>query len=252
MSRYHTQAHRPAHPPAQSATTRAYLHLKERILTCELAPGTSMFEGELAAELEMSKTPVREALGMLSHEGFVQVIPRQGYRVSDISLADVKELFGLRLLLEPEAARLAAARADPDTLAELGRLAAHDPDDDAGTRATQATAFHMALAHASGSARLAATLGNLLEEIQRLFFIGLPLGEGSGHAEAQTSGEHHDHGGHAALMDALDAGDADAAERLARQQVQASRDAVMAAIMATLAGSGPAASAEDVMLGQAL
>ena len=60
---------------------------------------------------------------MLAHEGFVQVQPRQGYRVSDITLGDVQEVFQMRMLLEPAAAELAAERASADQLKRLSELA---------------------------------------------------------------------------------------------------------------------------------
>ena len=241
MSRYHTPAHEPSHPPQQSATTRAYLAMKTDILTCELAPGTSMYEGELAADLGMSKTPVREALGMLSHEGFVQVIPRQGYRVSDITLGDVREMFHLRLLLEPAAARLAATSADTDARSRLRDLATHRAEDSYADRVQQASRFHAELARSSGSARLTTTLCNLLEEVQRLFFIGLDLDD-----QFNQHGNDHD-----ALLSAIDAKDVDAAEDIARRQVEASRDVVMAAIMSSIADAGPRRlAADDVVLGR--
>ena len=115
--------HEPSEVARQSATGRVYAALKREILTCEIAPGTSLFEGQLAERLQVSKTPIRDALGMLVHEGFVQVQPRQGYRVSDITLGDVQEVFQMRMLLEPAAAELAAERANADQLKRLQELA---------------------------------------------------------------------------------------------------------------------------------
>ena len=75
MSGYRGTSHEPSASSSQSATVRAYHHLKSQILSCGIPPGSTLFEGALAETLGMSKTPVREALGMLSHEGFVQVRP---------------------------------------------------------------------------------------------------------------------------------------------------------------------------------
>ena len=105
-----------------SAAARVYRILKERILMCDYPPGSSLNEGRLAEQLEVSKTPIREALAMLVHEGFVEVLPRQGYRVTDLTIADVQEIFNLRLLLEPAAAGMAAEHATAEQLQALRAL----------------------------------------------------------------------------------------------------------------------------------
>ena len=158
------------------ASQRAYRVLKEQILRCELAPGSGLNEGRLAETLQVSKTPIREALAILAHEGFVDVLPRQGYRVREIALADVQEIFSMLLLLEPAAASAAAEHATPEQLRILRDLATeppgHDHDDFVGF-VTRNREFHVALAEASGNARLAATLHHTLEELQRLYLSGL-------------------------------------------------------------------------------
>ncbi|MGH3879358.1 MAG: FCD domain-containing protein [Actinophytocola sp.] len=112
-----------------------------------------------------------------AREGFVEVRPRQGYRVSVVTLAGVRDLFEMRLLLEPAAVELAAARASDEELADLHPLA-HETYVD-GDRASyerflqRNREFHVRIARAAGNERLARTLQGLLEEMQRLFFIGL-------------------------------------------------------------------------------
>src|ERR1700743_1381699 len=78
-----------------------YESLRSDILTCRLAPGDDMREHELAERYSVSRQPVREALLRLEREHLVTVQPRQGYRVSPISLADARDLLRFRLALEP-------------------------------------------------------------------------------------------------------------------------------------------------------
>src|SRR3954470_21466444 len=90
--------------------------LKEQIELGELAPGAPLSELSLVERTGASRTPVREALRRLAAEGLVDLAPRQGARVSRVSLQSVRDLFEFRQLLEPVAVRQATetAAADPD------------------------------------------------------------------------------------------------------------------------------------------
>jgi len=90
--------------------------LKEEIELGELAPGTPLSELSLVERTGASRTPVREALRRLAAEGLVDLVPRQGARVSRVSLQSVRDLFDFRSLLEPAAMRQAteAAAGDPE------------------------------------------------------------------------------------------------------------------------------------------
>jgi DNA-binding GntR family transcriptional regulator len=89
--------------------------LKEEIELGELAPGTPLSELSLVERTGASRTPIREALRRLASEGLVDLVPRQGARVSRVSVQSVRDLFDFRSLLEPAAMRQAteAAAADP-------------------------------------------------------------------------------------------------------------------------------------------
>jgi DNA-binding GntR family transcriptional regulator len=89
--------------------------LREQIELGELAPGTPLSELPLVQRTGASRTPVREALRRLAAEGLVDLVPRQGARVSRVSLQSVRDLFDFRGLLEPAAVRQAtdAAATDP-------------------------------------------------------------------------------------------------------------------------------------------
>lgn len=229
-ARYAGRLHAASDGARESATGRVYAILKREILTCAIAPGTSLYEGQLAERLLVSKTPIRDALGMLVHEGFVSVQPRQGYRVSDITLADVQEVFQMRMLLEPAAAELAAERATADQLKRLQELA--EESYVYGELPTyeefvvKNREFHVLLAAASGNGRLAAMLRNLLEEMQRLFLFGLDIRDS---AQEQIA-EHRE------LVDALLKGNQHMARQIATEQIETSRKRVMEALLGEMSG----------------
>ena len=85
-----------------------YRQLKERLITCQYMPGTMINESQLAAEFELSRTPIREALYRLEQDGFVQIMPKKGILVTDITIQDVLFVFQARVEIEPLALRLSA------------------------------------------------------------------------------------------------------------------------------------------------
>ncbi|MGC0422018.1 GntR family transcriptional regulator [Embleya sp. AB8] len=92
----------------KSRTVLARELIRGRILRLEMPPGTVFNEGDLAAALDLGKTPVREALNLLTHESLVAVAPHSGYLVMPVTLRDIREVVELRLSVEPLPARLAA------------------------------------------------------------------------------------------------------------------------------------------------
>ena len=96
--------------------------LRQAIKEGILKPGERLMEIQLADELGVSRTPIREAIRKLELEGFVVMIPRRGTYVADISLKDVVQVFEIRSALEELAAGLAAERITPDELEELERI----------------------------------------------------------------------------------------------------------------------------------
>lgn len=86
----------------------AYTTLKERLVNCIYPPGSLLNEAQLASELELSRTPVREAISRLEMEGFVKIMPKKGIYVTDIMLNDVLQIFQTRIEIEPVALKLAA------------------------------------------------------------------------------------------------------------------------------------------------
>ncbi len=240
MSVLRGMSHNARGPGPTSATFRAYQHIKQQVLTCGIRPGSMIYEGDAAEALGMSKTPVREALGMLAHEGYVEVRPRRGYLVTHITLSDVKEIYHLRRLLEPDAARLASVNATDEQLERLRRLAAGTAEHDYTGRVRHAHLFHEILADASGSVRLAQALVGVLDECQRLYFSGIDLEELVEHSADE----------HVALLEALEAGEADVAEKVARDQVDRSRAVVLDRIARILTDPDPSACPDAITIGR--
>src|SRR5215211_6435786 len=89
-------------------------NLRRMIVTGELRPAGRVRQDEIAATLGVSVAPVREALRVLEQEGQVTYQPRRGYFVTELRLADVEEIYGLRRLLEGRAARQALPTLDAD------------------------------------------------------------------------------------------------------------------------------------------
>jgi DNA-binding GntR family transcriptional regulator len=105
----------PAQPAAADGgliAVRAYVVLRDRIVTLELPPGAALREDALMRELGLGRTPLREAVKRLALEGLVEVRPRSGTYVTDVQAADIAHIAEVRAELEAQAARLAAKRMD--------------------------------------------------------------------------------------------------------------------------------------------
>jgi len=220
-----------AAPPA-SLTIRALQALRRDIVLTRLAPGETLSEAATADRLRLGKAPIRAALARLAEEGLVQAVPRRGWVVSLVTVRDIHEVFDLRLLLEPEAARRAAGRIDTTALGRLDAVCAAgyrpgDPDSALGFLDAN-RAFHVAVAELSGNARLARQIGRLLDESTRMLVLGLSRRDRSGEMAHE----------HRALTEALAAGDPVAAAAIMQEQVAASRAMVLAALTAPDAAIG--------------
>lgn len=85
----------------------AYDILRDKLIKCEYRPGTMLNEAQLSAELGFSRTPIRQALTRIEQEGFIKILPKKGIYVTDVSLNDVRQIFQVRLEIEPVALRMA-------------------------------------------------------------------------------------------------------------------------------------------------
>jgi len=196
-----------------------YETLRADILACRIAPGEEMREQELASRYEVSRQPVREALLRLEHAQLVTVSPRQGYRVNPISVSDARDIFRFRLVLEPACAVAAAESMETERLAELDAFRSFDAEQDF---IEYNRAFHCALAHASGNARMAAAACDLIEQADRLVRISLSAIKGRDPTELVKE--------HIAIIDAIQFREARKAKRLVQAHVAEAEKRVLSAL----------------------
>src|SRR5579884_3449417 len=159
----------------RSLADAAYEAVRGAILRCELPPGQQVTEAQLEHRFGCGRAAVRAALTRLCQERLVQAIPRHGYAIAPITFKDVHDLFGLRLIIEPAAARLAAERCDralADELEELNRACTHTRDsNDVAALRNANRAFHAAVARAARNERLAELVCVVLEELDRVLYL---------------------------------------------------------------------------------
>jgi len=145
--------------------------LREAIINGHLRPGERMMEIQLAEEMGVSRTPVREAIRKLELEGFVVMIPRKGAYVAGISLKDIADVFEIRAALEGLAAALAAERMTEAELEQLERILVKKAESiEAGNLeglVDADTEFHELLYKSSRNGRLGQIINHLREQIQR-------------------------------------------------------------------------------------
>lgn len=189
--------------------------LRRQVMTGELPPGTRLVEDRLAASLGVSRNPVREALQTLSAEGFVEILPRRGAVVADITPAQAEELFDVRMALESLAARLAARNAGPAAVAALravleeARVATEAGELD--RLAACNTEFHQLVVAASGNDYLSLLVAPMARRVQWVF-------RASAASRAPHSWTEHE-----GLLHAIAEGDEDYAAVLASAHVAAAR-----------------------------
>ena len=95
---------------ARSQSESAYLRIRDRIVSLDMPPGSVVHEGRLREELEIGRTPIREALQRLALENLVKSIPHRGTFVTNVNITDLARITEVRVVLESHAARLAAER----------------------------------------------------------------------------------------------------------------------------------------------
>src|SRR5215217_694949 len=140
-----------------SLTDRAYTLIRREIISCALPPGREFTEVDLAARLDMSKTPVREALARLQFEGVVRAFPRRGYQIEPIRVSDMNDIFDARIVVEAGAIAIAVSRVSEAQLNHLAVLASASSDADYTTDLEHShrvnNDFHEGIALASGNER---------------------------------------------------------------------------------------------------
>lgn len=211
---------------------QAYELIKEKIVTLELGPGNVIDEAELQEELQLGRTPIREALKRLALEKLVTIVPRRGIFVTDIGISDLQRLLEVRLALEGLAARLAAQRGkrrhwdEMDALMEpLARASAAGDSD---TVIALDEAFHEILYAATDNEFLQDNLSVLFTLNKRLWYFFLTeRGEMSG-AVAE----------HRAILDSLKARDGEQASAQIEHHIRAFQEKMQAILLGTVPSDG--------------
>ncbi|MDI6894104.1 MAG: GntR family transcriptional regulator [Bacillota bacterium] len=207
-----------------------YEHLKEAILLGRLLPGERLLEVELAEQMGVSRTPVREAMRRLDREGLVALRPFRGAEVVRVPRERAEQLFQVRDALESLAARLAASRTGPADLlllrsiVEQAQVAAQNGDYP-GVNALNRR-FHAEMARLSGNAPLATLLEQIQDHINLLRVTALSR---PGRPEEAICE-------HVGIVEALAAGDGPRAEMLVREHIQRGRQAALAQMEASKEG----------------
>lgn len=211
-------------PAPQSASAAAGEVIREAIIDGRLPPGQRLKEEELARELGISRTPVREALLLLESEGLVESIPRRGATVRAYAVSDLDDVYQLRALLEGHAARRAAARISPADVTRLekscDRFDRLRAEDDLLDLVKENLLFHSVVHEAAASDRLAALIRKVIEIplVYKSFYWYSP--------EQKVISQHY----HRQLARALKLGDGERAELIMKEHVLEARDFLLAQI----------------------
>jgi DNA-binding GntR family transcriptional regulator len=193
--------------------------VRRLIVTGRWHQGDRLVETQVAEELGVSRNPVREAFRSLEAEGFVELEPRRGARVSRLSPDEVGHLFDVRGALEELAAGLAAFRRTPSAVTELRTVVrlgrAMVANGDLNDLPALNTRFHQALCSASGNPQLIAMMGPLRDRIQWVY---------AARVRQRAPASWHEH---EAIADAIERGDEQAARRLAASHIAAAKAAFL-------------------------
>lgn len=159
-----------ARPSVESATQRAYAHVKERLLDGRFPGGTLLSENALAQQLDISRTPIRQAFTLLEGEGLVELYPRRGALVVPISASEAEDVHEARELIEGHSARR-AANGGAALAAELDASISEQERALAGTGSRFAAAdrrFHRAIVAAADNSLLTRAYDALADRHQRI------------------------------------------------------------------------------------
>lgn len=191
--------------------------LRRAILNGELTGGTRLVQAEIAATLDVSTTPVREALRDLATEGLVQFDPHRGAIVAELSVDDVHDIYEIRMVLEPLAMRQAVPHLSDALLERLRALhQAMLEEPHSAEWVDRNRVFHMAVYETAASSRLATIIRNLQDA--SVMYIGASLKDNP----ALRDEANHDH---AEILAALERRDADAAVEALTEHLRTSIDA---------------------------
>lgn len=198
--------------------------LRDAILNGVLKPGERLLENQLAEELGVSRTPVREAIRKLELEGFAVILPRKGAYVSKISFKDVREVYEIRAALESLACGLAAERAVDSEIEEMERrlIAESDYLDNEDNSLTVETDIdlHELIYKATRNEKLIGLISNLKEQVNRLRSTSITLPG----RKKKSLDEHK------GIVEAIAEHDIELAQRLGQEHIEHAEQAMLEVI----------------------
>ena len=204
----------------RTAQQLAYEAVRRAILRGQLAPGTRLTQGDLAARLSLSTTPVREALRRLASEGLVRIDAHRGAIVRGVETDELREIYEIRLLLEPLAIRKAVLRITDEELHRAEQLwTAMNDHTDLGDWAEANRAFHAVFAEAARSPILIRITGGLRDSAAH-YVHWLSLADAELPVRANEE--------HRRLLDACRARDADTAAKVEEEHLISTFEAMLA------------------------
>jgi DNA-binding GntR family transcriptional regulator len=208
-----------------SLRDQAYTEIRQRIVSLGLPPGSTIDETQLRQELDLGRTPIREALLRLSEEGLVTIIPRRGMFVSDIGVKDLRQLFEIRVVLEPLAVRLAGQRGTAQHWAQMEEALSSLPDAGSPLENEQMIKIdelcHTVIYDAANNVHLTTTLSSLYALSLRLWYYFLKeIGSMRGAIME-----------HRSMLKALQAGEIDQAAELMERHITVFQEEIQAAMV---------------------
>lgn len=195
-------------------SSRVFELLKEDILSGKMSSGDHLSESRLAGELGVSRIPVREALSRLAQEGIVEILPRRGAFVAELSEKQIVELYDVREVLEGLAARLAAEKVTEEVIAQMKNYfdSRELPSKKKNFRdySMAVFSFHKLLVRTSGNERLISIMNGLFDQIKLMQLKSVTL-SGPGDRPLRE---------HRAIIESLERHDPDLAEKLTREHIR--------------------------------
>ncbi len=202
--------------------TSIFQQLRADILSCALRPGSQLQERQLVARFQVSKSPIRDALLKLEEQNLIEVLPRKGYRVKPVSVADARELYELRQLLERECVSGLIENAGPEILSALDDFRTMTEPIELPAWIDYNRAFHSYLATHCGNSRLARMARDVIDQFDRLTYVSVTSRDELNLADFIAE--------HGRIIDVIQRRDRRQALALIRDHVESSRRRVLDAL----------------------
>ena len=199
-----------------SLSDQVYAALRAAILSGVFAPGDQVHEGEIAKQLNVSKTPVREALSSLRAKGLLVPSPKRGILVAEVDARSVRELYEVRAVLEPKAILLSVQRTDSKKVAAQGHklldeAQRHGKRQDLNAMSQFNRDFHELLYEGCENAKMKLILNDMRDQLQFAAIWGW---------KGVTSSWEYERTEHLAILDAIAKGDAERAAELSKEHIE--------------------------------